>query len=388
MKRELKEYIMEVLTKENEHYRLVQLGFISDIENEARLYCRKFPINENETLSDYECRTLPEYYKFKGFDKFCKNNIDNGNFRRMIRHLLNNHLLKLFRHCGRTKTDKFLAPENDTISYFMPERIFEQFFESNLSEFASFENTCELNKFCRQAVSDNFPLKESVIIKEMQSNNSCLWEKFYIKLRYITATYCYKISHISGENNIHEIWSDTCCTANAAVIEGRLQEPVTAKAIMSYAVGIIKNKNMEYLRNKSKQPVNIDAVSYKLTNEDENLFFNKPITIPSNFPSQDFKFSNYIDCTDKESVQGYFIVILYNDKHPLHNLLIEGNENKVKRLFEHYVNGLSYEEIAIRHYGKKDEKELFKQTAQIRQEVKRLKTKLINRYYDLMKEYK
>lgn len=87
---------------------------------------------------------------------------------------------------------------------------------------------------------DNFPVNETRIIKDMRDNKNFYWEKFYLKLKPITAAFCYQMSGIAGDNNIHDIWSDTCISVNRAVVERRLKEPVDSKAVISYSVGVLK----------------------------------------------------------------------------------------------------------------------------------------------------
>jgi hypothetical protein len=162
--------------------------------------------------------------------------------------------------------------------------------------------------------------------------------------------------------------------------------PITAKSIISYAVGIIKNKNREGFRRAKETPIQIDSVQHRIEEENIDNFFDNPITLPENFPSHSFRFSNYIDTTDHDSVKGYFIVILYNKKHPLHSKLIEGVEDKVQKLFLHYIDNLSYEQIVTKYHGEQKGLDLIRHTAQLRQEIKRVKETLLKRYHKLLKE--
>ena len=74
------------------------------------------------------------------------------------------------------------------------------------------------------------------------------------------------------------------------------------------------------------------------------------------------------------------VLALYNENHPLHQELVQGYEETVKMLFEHYIDGISYDDIVIKRMGNMPEKEMIKNVARIRQEVKRVKEKLIKRF--------
>lgn len=381
-------YIRELLTKENERFHLVRLGFIKNIEKETSFYASAFPKAEDEDYAGWKHRTLKEYYRSKGFGRFCRSNINNPVFERMILTLMKSHADSLFRNEERTQTDKYLAPDMETVSYLLPEKLFQEIYGLNFCNIQAFGNSWELNDFCRQVAKNHFPMEEPRIIGELKENETAYWEKFYKKLKPIASAYCYQMSGTSGDNNTHDIWSDTCVTVNRAVVDGRMKEPIDAKAIISYAVGILKNKNREINRKRANTPADIDTLQYKLSAEDENNFFNNPITSPENFTSQSFKISNIIDISDKDMVRKYFVVILYNKEHPLHDKLIKGLEDKVERMFDHYIDGLSYEDIVEKHWGKKTGNELNRHCAQLRQEIKRLKEKLLENYYNLIEEEK
>lgn len=378
----------EFLTKDNERYNLERMGFFSDIRKEARLLASKFPPEEGESFSKWKSRCLREYYRLKGFSIFCREHMENPVFESTVKALTGSHLKNLAETSERTDADRFLAPDNDTVSYAMPAWLFQELFTFCFSSMPSFGNPSELDTFCRRMAADNFPVEEPRIIGCMQDNSQFYWEKFYRKLRPITDALCYQMSGVTGENNTHDIWSDTCISTNRAVVERKLKEPVNAKAIISYSVGTLKNKNRELARNKARTAVDVDSIQYRLTDEDDKLYFNNPVTDPKNFPSQISSLDSYIDFTDRDSVQGYFIVVLYNREHPLHDTLVKGYEDKIERMFEHYIDGLSYEEIVTRHYGITDPKSVAKECTRLRQEMKRLKKSLTDRFDDMLKEYR
>jgi hypothetical protein len=82
------------------------------------------------------------------------------------------------------------------------------------------------------------------------------------------------------------------------------------------------------------------------------------------------------------------VLALYNENHPLHHELIDGYEETVKMLFEHYIDGISYDDIIIKRMGSLPEKEMIKNVARIRQEVKRVKEKLTKRFIKIIKARK
>ncbi|HIZ86073.1 MAG TPA: hypothetical protein IAC04_06255, partial [Candidatus Coprenecus stercoravium] len=110
---------LELLTKENERYRLSQIGFFRDVSREAELLVSNFPPEEGESFQAWKRRSLREYYRLRGFSAFCRRSIDRQAFESIVMRLTDNHLRHIFRSSPRTETDKYLAPDSDTVSYAM-----------------------------------------------------------------------------------------------------------------------------------------------------------------------------------------------------------------------------------------------------------------------------
>lgn len=382
-------HITEVLTKENERYRLMRLGLFPDITKECKLAAMLMDsAQEEEDFAVWKSKVLREYYRAKGFSAFCKEHISDPEFESMVLSVLRRQLEITRRKSPRTETDNYLAADNDTVSYALPKEIFHDIYSFSFPGFPAIGNTFELEDICSGMVREHFPLPEERIIGHMKENHSFFWEKFYQKLKHITSSICYQMSGVYGENNIHDIWSDTCLSVNSAVTGGKMKHDVDARAIISYAVGTLKNKNRELGRQKKRQGADLDSLQYKLTAEDENNYFDNPVTIPENFVSHSLHLSTYVDYEDEDSKRGYFIVMLYNKEHPLHDILVKGLEDKVDRLMEHYIDGLSYEDMAVKYFGEKSGKELVTICAKLRQETKRVKEKLYSRYLTILKDYR
>ncbi|HIT49357.1 MAG TPA: hypothetical protein IAC34_07695 [Candidatus Coprenecus stercoripullorum] len=389
MDKKAKKYIEEILLKEDERYCLISLGFFRDIDTEAEFILNSVGgVQPEGDFLHWKRRLLREYYRLRDFSTFCRRNISNAFFEKMVRRLILGRLDRMRMHNGRTEADRYLAPDNDTVSYSMSPETFEGLYAIYFSNLGSFSCTEDLYNTCAGIVSAHFPTDDAQIVSCLEENNSFYWEKLYRKLRPITAGFCYQMTGISGDNNIHDIWSDTCCTLNASITGGKLEKPVTPKAILSYAAGIIKNKNREVLRNRQKSPYDIEDIKYRLTDEADENFFDSPMAVPGNFPSQSGDISTNIDFADEDTRRRYMVVVLYNEDHPWHARLVEGMEDRVQRLFEHYIDGLSYEDIVRRHYGELPPSEGAKAAAKVRQEIKRLKDRLIERFDKIVKEYR
>lgn len=373
--------IREFILKEDERFSLVKLGFFQSVESEIEFISSSLPSKGTLSFKEWKKKILEELYLRRDFAGFFKENATNIFFERAIKSLFLIDLKKLFSLSEQTDIDKYLAPIGDTISYSLSPDLFKTIYLNNYCGQHIFNTTKELDDLSKSLEKAFFPLTEEYVIDELEKNENFYWEKIYLRLKPMAAGFSFQMSGLSGEENIHDLWSDTCFVLNSAVVEKRLQQPAKARDIISYAVGIIKNKNKEFIRKKKKNPqVDIDSISYKVSDDSQQNFFDNPSTIPSNFPSQEEPIFNYIDTSDEESVRNYMIVVLYNEEHPLHSRLVEGYQDKVQLLFEHYLDNLSYEEIVVKHYGEVDEEEMIRTAARIRQDVKRVKERLIKRF--------
>ena len=90
----LKKDSLELLTKEDERYRLQRLGFFHNVREEAELLASRFPPKEDETFAQWKNRCLREYYRHKGFSTFCRDNIYNPMFETLVSSLINAHIDK------------------------------------------------------------------------------------------------------------------------------------------------------------------------------------------------------------------------------------------------------------------------------------------------------
>lgn len=376
--------VREWLLKEDERFSLSRLGLFSDVESVIEGMDGSLSRSVGESYPEWKQRVLGVIYAQLGFQKFYLKNRGEKLFKRGVKSILTAKLYDLFHKSEQTDTDRYIAPDNDTISYSLSDEKFDEISRSYLQEGLS--DTIQISKKCTNAIEERYPLKERYVINHLESNDSFYWERVYRRLRPMVDGFSYQISGSSAQDEVYDIWSETCITLNSAVMAKKLQQPTTAKDVISYAVGIIKNKNRELLKGKKRGGgVSLDSVSYKVEYPADDNFFNCEEASPQNFSSQNKDIVNYIDINDEVAVRNHLVLALYNEKHPLHQDLVTGFEENVQILFEHYIDGVSYDDIVRKRVGPLPEKEMIKNVARVRQEIKRVKEKLIKRFIKLLK---
>lgn len=379
--------ILEWLTKEDERFSWRKLGLFSDIEDEAAKLATTSPRKVDEGYVEWKQRTLSYFYTQKGLKEFYTKHRKERLLVKGIKSIISSKLDYLFHHQEQTDTDKYIAPEKDTISYSLSDENFQLISDKYLH--SGISDTFQISSRCSAAIDETYPLTDSYVIEHLECNDNFYWEKVYNRLRPMTDGFSYQISGTNAQDNTYDIWCDTCLTLNSAVLNKKLQQPTTSKDIISYAVGIIKNKNRELLKGIRKGGnISLDSVAYKVEFTQEENFFNTEDASPKKFSSQNKNITNYIDLRDEEAVRHHMVLALYNENHPLHQELVQGYEETVKMLFEHYIDGTSYDDIVIKRMGNMPEKEMIKNVARIRQEVKRVKEKLIKRFIKIIKNRK
>ncbi len=80
MGRSIEKDALELLTKENERYRLERLGLFRSVREEAAALASEYPPLEGESFFDWKTRCLREFYREKGFSAFCRDNVRNPQF--------------------------------------------------------------------------------------------------------------------------------------------------------------------------------------------------------------------------------------------------------------------------------------------------------------------
>lgn len=381
----MREIIKELLLKEDERFSWRKLGLFSDIDMEVDWILDNIKPIPNAPFRVLKETVLTEFYRHKGLYSYYPTIRNEKLLLRGVRSLITARLNELFKKGEITDTDKYIAPRGDTISYSLSDERLSYISEGYLNS-DDIHSTKVIAKKCYKAIDELYPLAEDFVIERLEDNDNFYWGKVYQRMKSVVEGFSYQISGVSVSNFVYDMWCDTCLTLNQALLSGRLNTPVKAKDIISYAVGIVKNKNKDHLKRVNKtNPLSLDKVEYKVTYNYDDNFFNTEDANPHNFKSQKIEVTNYIDLNDEDEMRNHLVLALYNENHPLHDKLIEGYERGVKLLFEHYLDSLSYEEMVIKRLGELSQEEMVKNAARIRQEVKRVKQKLINRFASLIK---
>lgn len=377
----------EFLQRDEERWELGRLGFWKDVQGEVASFSElpEFSRREEESFAAWKERILSSFYALRGFAEFYRGVLLDRRFVYVLKKRTLRYLEGLWKANPRTELDGFLTNENETLSYTLSSEHFDELFVRYFCEEAEMPAPKHLQLQIQRLADAEFPLVEDEVMRRLRANDRHCWAIFYRHLKPYVIGFTARVSEVYLREDAEEIWNEVCYAINGSLIGGRLDETSGAKDLISFAVGMIRNKCRELRRVRSKRkPVDLDSVSYCLTEEEIQNPFDKETAIPELFPSQDTPIAHYVDVLDKDSVRTTLVLALYNPTHPLHDRLIKGMEEEVSLLLAHYTEGRSYEELVVMKYGQVPDDEMVRLAARLRQVIKRLKNKLIQRYAQLI----
>ena len=91
-----------------------------------------------------------------------------------------------------------------------------------------------------------------------------------------------------------------------------------------------------------------------------------------------------VDIKSDYEVSTALTVVLWDKMEPWYTELVEGVEDKVTTLLQHYVQGLSYEKIALLRVPESSEVELRRLQTRLRQDVVRVRKELKKRFVRIL----
>ncbi len=378
---------MEFLQRDEERWELARLGFWTDVQEAALRFSaeKEFSRREGESFAAWKERSLAAFYRQHGFSSFYQKVLSDRRFAYVVKKRTLHYLHGLWKSTPRTELDGYLANENESISYTLSPDHFDRLFAHYFLAYAGMEAPMGLQQQVQHLAAKEFPLMEAEVMRRLRANDQHCWTIFYRHLKPYVIGFTAKVSDTYLREEAEEMWNEVCYAINGALIGGRLDHQAGAKDLISFAVGMIRNKCKELRRVRGKRKaVDLDSVSYGLTEEEVHNPFDRETAIPEFFPSQDTPVRHYVDVLDKDSVRTTLVLALYNPTHPLHEPLVKGLEEDVALLLAHYTEGRSYEELVEMRHGPVPADEMVRLAARMRQVIRRLKTKLIQRYAQLI----
>jgi len=378
-KLDINQIVKEILNHEYEKHDLLYLGLIDDFDALISQVAGKIEINPDfNKTKEQILSVLYEIIDFRSFASRCKE-IFNQRLDSSMRQYLKRLLQNMEQQAPDITPDKELKVKK-TIAYHLSAMIFNWFYEDFRKSDSTFATPKELKQFFGSMAKNTYPLSFFRFIAQLENRDDEFWNRvgeLLLKLSKLVT-----IPNISSSMYRDivdgEIVSESYLVIKQAVEEKKVQFN-DALHFRKYSYQVCKNKCHEYMRkNRSHQTdsledvfiqVEAEAVPDIMIEKEENMLYD---VNPDN-PYEMAKFLSFI---------------LYHREHPLHQKIVEGEEERVELLMDVAIEGLSYDQVIERRYRGKylPANEHKKLNTRLRQDYVRIKKKLITRLEEIIRK--
>jgi len=371
--------ISEILRHECEKHDLLYLGLVNDFD-----FLMKQVYSEVEIGVDFSKskeQILSVFYKIIDFSSFvgkCKdvsvNRLDTS---------VRQHLKRLLQSMEQQAPD--ITPDKElkvrkTIAYHLSLMIFNGFYDVFRKSDATFATPKELKMFFGNMAKEIYPLSFSRFITQLENQDDDFWNRvgdLLLKLSK-TVTIPNISSSIYRDIADGEIVSETYLVIKQVIDEKRVQFN-DALHFRNYTHNVCKNKCHEYMRKSRNHrtdsledifvQVEDEAVYDSIAEKEEDILYDIN-------PGNPYEMAKTLS------------FILYHREHPLHQKIVDGEEERVELLMDIAIEGLSYDQVIERRYRGKHlaESEHKKLNARLRQDYVRIKKKLITRLEEIVRK--
>jgi len=338
--------IREFLTKDNENYNLTLLGFIRNVEDETRFLQQLDNDTSTTSFPEWKRQLMTRYYEKRQFSTFVQSHLNHPLFISTIHekalNMVETKYMNELEHAKKNEVDTFLNPDKETLAYLLPYDIFQNYYQRYFTPDIVFANPEELYRYCQEVMNELYPLPCQEILEFVKNATPSICDKISRWLKQM-------IDKESPDRDDlhHEIY----LILINAIQKHRFHDPNAPRSVRNYILSIIKYKRIKAFSQRRK---------LVYTNEMEDF--------PQTEDSQAIK--------DQLMKNEKILNLLQNPTHPLRKELFKGMEDKIDTLLLHFLEGLSYEEIAIRKYGQLSPENLRKAINKFRQDICRIKVPL------------
>lgn len=383
-----KETVVEIIQKECELYRLKEFGLLTSVEEEADRLLRLLPDRAADSFTDMECfsrwrkKVTDLFYSRLDYTAFLKRNKHTITFSRFLLSLRKRLLRQLQTHWKQDTIDSSLAIPSHTLAFKLSVMLSEEADQLLYPFIDSFVSPDELEDNCDSFCKSYYPVDMEKLLAILRKDDKEFWNDIYLFIKYqaVRVTSCLLLSNQYRD----EIEQDTWCESSLLFREKILTDVIpsfdSAIHLRNYIVRICRNKCYEVIRcNKSQEvPMSTPEMDFeflmeKLVDDTESVCLDMDISRLSD-----------IDINCNYEVSTALTSVLWNKIDPYYSWLVKGIEDKVDALRLHYVDGLSYEKIALLRAPDISTLELHRMQARLRQDVVRVRKVLKERFMKIL----
>lgn len=385
----MREEVTEIIRKECERYRLLELGLLTSVDEVADILLTTLPKVDERMYSDPERykiwsrEVVGRLYLQLNYTDFLKQQGKGPAFRRFLFFLRKRLLDRLQRLNNKPTIDVDLAMPAHTLAFKLSVMLSEEADEALFKELFEVSTAREIEEKCSSFCEEYFPVNMDVLLERLMKKDDGFWNELYLLIENIATrvTSYLRVSILYSSDVERDTWSDTSLLIYNKIVSGMVPVFESAAHFRNYMTRVCVNKCHEAVRRNRKQEVSIDnpdlaldALLMQMATDEEQMLGN----------NTDGVLLADVDQENMYEMGCALTSILWNRTEPWYSRLTEGIEDKVAVLLQHYAEGLSYEQIAVMRAPCATSAELQRLQNKLRQDVVRVRKVLKKQFQKIL----
>lgn len=387
----VRDTIVEIIQKECELYRLKEFGLLTSVEKEADLLLAHLPVAAIDPGVDIESfrlwkkKVIDLFYIRLGYADFLKRNKHKAPFIRFLLALRKRLVRQLQLAWTDDTIDSCLAVSSHTLAFKLTAMISTEADKWLYPSLESFRSPHELEDNCHSFCKDYYPVDVGRLLNLLRKDDKEFWNDIYLLIKYLAVrvTSYLLLSNQYRDDIEQDTWSESSLLFRDKILEDGIPPFASAIHLRNYIARICQNKCYEVMRKNRQQEV---LMNNPVADSDKLLATMVEDKDPA-WPDVGRSCIIDIDPESDYEVSMALTAVLWDKAEPWYTRLVAGIEEKVNVVRQHYVEGLSYEQIAIIKASKTSEDgciDLHRMQARLRQDVVRIRKVLKERFVEIL----
>lgn len=382
----MRDAIIEIIQKECELYRLKEFGLLVSVEEEADrllpfLQGRgEDPFSDNTVFRMWKEEMIGLFYSRLRYVEFLKTHKGEPTFSHFLLSLRKRLVGRMQKAWVGDTIDSVLSVPSHTLAFKMTVMLSEEADRQLLPFIESYNSPNELEEACGCFCENYYPVDLDKLLRSLLKNDKEFWEDIYLLIKRIAirVTSYLLLSNQYKEEIVQDTWSESSLLFRDKVLSDAIPVFGCAAHLYNYLARICQNKCHEVIRRSRQQELSMNNPDLELL---QSEIINDPDMIE---PDKEADWLSDIDIACDYEVSTALTIVLWDKMEPWYTKLVEGIEDKVTTLLQHYVQGLSYEKITFLHVPDCREEERQRLQTRLRQDVVRVRKELKMRFVRIL----
>lgn len=379
---DIRSVITELIRKECEAFKLVELGLLPSVEAGVELVILVSDKTDLLVFSDFSRfqawrgGLLRLFYAEIDYTGFISREGKGTAFRRFVSDLKKRMVGRQRLEYGKETIDRVLAVSPHTLAFRLSAMLDEEMFAEEWDDIRASFQPSGLDEICRRSCRNRFPIGLDDLFIRLRKDDPEFWNTLCLTIKKLTDLVLsgQYVSVQYRKEVVQDTWSDVSVFLRQKVAGEGLPEFETPLHFRNYLARVCQNKMREAIRRNCSLEILAD-----IQEELQDVFF----SMPEEERDMPFRLEE-LDAEDYESVGRALTVILWDKVEPWYSRLVSGIEEKVGLLFLHYADGLPYDRIASIRGNGLSGVELKRLENKLRQDAVRARRLLRERFMDLL----